>query len=139
MDGESPVTSFLIPEPFDKALKRVRHALAETELAISGELDVSDRIRRQLYVGFSPCRILFVDAPYLLLEAVVVDRAAAAFLPLHVVVSAQGLSTLVYWIDLAALGPARLPAKAAPLGRLQSQLCRALARVSAPADALTGA
>jgi uncharacterized protein (DUF302 family) len=139
MDNESAVTSFLIPEPFDRAVKRIRSALAETDLTVSGELDISDRIRRQLYVGFSPCRILFVDAPYLLLEAVVVDRAAAAFLPLHVVVAAQGSNTVVYWVDLAALGPPRLPAKAAPLARLHAQLCRALARVSAPADALAGA
>jgi uncharacterized protein (DUF302 family) len=139
MNHETAVTSCLIAQPFDKALKAVRRTLADAELTVPGELDVAGHIQRQLYVGFAPCRILFVDAPYLLLEALVVERAAATFLPLHLVVSARGNRTLVQWIDLAAVQPPRLPAKALPFARLvQLQLSTALARIAEPEDAVVG-
>lgn len=127
MNRLASVTVYRIDEPFDKALRAVRSALTRSALGISGELDISKRIKRQVFVEFSPCRVLFVDAPYLLLEAVVLDRSAAALLPLHLVVSGRGDHTVVEWINLSTTEEARLPPPAiASLIKLQVQISRAL-------------
>jgi uncharacterized protein (DUF302 family) len=132
MNSEPAVTTYLISEPFDKAYKSVRQALAQAGLSIVGGLDVSERMRRELRLGFSPCRILVVDSPYLLLEATALDRSGAALLPIHVVVSARGDSqTLVHWMDVSAIEPAKLPAGlAAPLSKLHSLLSRAIEQIA---------
>src|SRR4051812_8095901 len=109
MNGEPAVTAYLIPEPFERALKAVREALHRGEVSVAAELDVSARIQRELNIGFGPCRILLVDSPCLLLEACTLDRAAVALLPLHVVLCGRGPQTVVHWMSAAALGGARLP------------------------------
>ena len=121
------MTSYLIDAPFDKALDSVRHALTSVGLSISGELDIAHRIRRQLGLGLGGCRVLLVDSPYLLVEALALDRSAAALLPLHLVVSGRGAATHVQWVNLAHMRQAGLPISAeAPLAKLQSELLRAL-------------
>jgi uncharacterized protein (DUF302 family) len=113
----------------------VREALARTELSVTAELDVSDRIQRQLGLGLAPCRILLVDSPYLLLEAVALDRSAAVLLPLHVVVAGRGTQTVMHCLNPPALAGAELPAgTAAPLARLQTQLERVLESVAIRQD-----
>ena len=96
MTGQTAAITYLIPEPFEKALKLLRKALLKGELQIPAEFEVSGRISRQLGVGLAPCRILFVDCPFLLLEAMALDVSAIVLLPLHVVVSSRGLETAVY-------------------------------------------
>ncbi|HUI57458.1 MAG TPA: DUF302 domain-containing protein [Bryobacteraceae bacterium] len=131
MNRQAAVAACRMPEPFVKALHTIRQAIAATDLAIIAELDVSDRIKRQLGLGFAPCRILLVDSPYLLLEAVALDRSAAALLPLHVVVSSHGSETMVHWLNPAAITGAALPAgTAGPLEKLREQLAHALETVA---------
>ena len=124
MIHEPAVTSYTMACPFERALPAVREALAAGGLTISGEMDISDRIRRQLGLDFGPCRIILVDSPYLLVEALALDRSAAALLPLHVVISGRELSTThVHWISLAGMRQAHLPAGSeAPLGKLHAEL-----------------
>lgn len=121
------VTAYLMVEPFAKALERVRESLQRADLSIVAELDVSERIKRQLCLGFAPCRILLVDSPYLLLEALALDRSAASFLPLHVVISGRGAQTLVQWMSAGAIEHGKLPVgTAGPLEKLQQRLSLAL-------------
>jgi len=135
MNRQSAVAAYLVAEPFTRALHIVREALARTDLSIIAELDVSDRIRRQVSLGFAPCRILLVDSPYLLLEAVALDRSAAVLLPLHIVVSSRGPETLVHWLNAAAITGAALPAGAAgPLEKLQEQVAHVLGAVAIRQD-----
>lgn len=135
MNCEPAVMAYLMAEPFSKSLETIRAALAITELCISGELEVSERIQRQLRLGLAPCKILLVDSPYLLLEAVTLSRAAAVLLPLHVVLAGRGSETLVYWMNPAAISGVRLPmGAAAPVAKLQSQLSQVLERIAMRQD-----
>jgi uncharacterized protein (DUF302 family) len=131
MSSESAVTAFVIPEPFDRAVKIVRDVLAKSEVSIATELDMSARIKRELNIGFGPCRILFVYSPYLLLESCTLERAALALVPLHVVLCGRGPQTAVHWMSPASIGGVRLPAGAsAPLLKLQTLVTRSLERVA---------
>jgi uncharacterized protein (DUF302 family) len=135
MTGEPAITTYLIPEPFDRALKAVREALARNNLSICTELDISARVKRELNMGFIPCRILLADSPYLLLEAAALDSSAAVLFPLHVVVSGRGPQTLVHWINAAAIEGVRLPIGAAvPLAKLQSLVTHSLDRIAMRQD-----
>ncbi len=129
MNHEPGVTAYAIARSFDVALSALREALNAAGLIVSGEMDVSGRIRRQLGLDFGPCRVLMVDSPYLLVEALALDRSAAVLLPLHVVVSARESErvTHVHWLSLAGMRQARLPAGAeAPLTKLHNTLLRIL-------------
>ena len=113
MPSDPAVTAYLISEPFDRALRTVREALSKSDLQVVTELDVSARIKRELNIGFGPCRVLLVDSPCLLLEAATLDRSALVMLPLHVVLCGRGTQTRVHWLNPAALGGVRLPVGAA--------------------------
>jgi uncharacterized protein (DUF302 family) len=135
MNSEPAVTTYLIAEPFERALKAIREALARNDLSVATELDVAARVKRELNIGFTPCRILLVDCPFLLLEAATVDCAAAVLFPLHVVVSGRGPQTQVHWMNPAAIEGLRLPTGAAvPLTKLQSLVSRALERIAMRRD-----
>ena len=135
MTSEPAVTTYLIPEPLDRALKAVRKALTRNNLSICTELDVSARVKRELNMGFMPCRILLADSPYLLLEAATFDCSAAVLLPLHVVVRGRGPHSLVHWINAATIEGVRLPIGAAvPLAKLQSLVTHSLDRIAMRLD-----
>jgi uncharacterized protein (DUF302 family) len=135
MHSEPAVTTYLVAEPFDRALKAIREALARDDLRVASELDVAARVKRELNIGFTPCRILLVDSPFLLLEAATVDCAAAVLFPLHVVVSGRGPQTQVHWMNPAAIEGLRLPTGAAlPLAKLQSLVSHALERIAMKRD-----
>jgi uncharacterized protein (DUF302 family) len=135
MSGEPAVNEYLVADPFDRALKAVRETLVKSELSIAAELDVSARIRRELNLGFGPCRILLVDSPCLFLQACTLDRAALALLPLHVVLCGRGPQTMVHCMSPALIGGGRLPAgAAAPLLKLQAMVARSIQRVAMRRD-----
>ncbi len=116
-----------ISAPFVTGIKLVRDALLGAGLSILGEFDVSGSLSREAGAMSTQSRILYVDSPLLLFEALALDRAAAVFLPLHVLVSANGPETSVCWVNPAAAFGARLPAGAAvPLDEMQSRVARAL-------------
>ena len=135
MSQEPGVTAYSIAEPFGRALPKVREALVHAELCIFGELDVAQRIHRELSLGFEPCRIILVDTPYLLLESVTLDRSGALVLPLRLLVYASGSLTRIQWLNLDTLEGSNLPACAAgPLHKLQNTLCRAFEPIALRAD-----
>jgi uncharacterized protein (DUF302 family) len=119
--------TYTITEQFDRALKLVRSTLLDHELNISAEFDVTNRFAPESVNRPGPAKLLLVDNPLLLFEALALDRAAAVFVPLHVLVSADGDRTQVVCMDPAVLFDMRLPAGAAqPLERLRKRVTAAL-------------
>jgi len=119
--------SCTISEPFETGLKLVRGALIASELSISGEFDVSGCLNRETGSLSLPSRILYVDSPLWLFQALALDRAAGVFLPLHVLVCAQDGETRASWVCSAAAFGARLPPGAAsPIEELQAEVSHAL-------------
>ena len=116
-----------IAAPFETGLKLVRDALLRAGLSISGELDVSGSLGRDAVSAPAQSRLLYVDSPLWLLEALALDRAAAVFLPLHVLVAGHGSETPVYWNKPAEVFIGRLPVGAAlPLDEIQELVVQAL-------------
>lgn len=95
MSNESSMTTYILQEPYEKALKLLRTELENEGLRVPVEMDVSGEIREELGLDLRPCRVLYVCCPWLLLQAAVMDRSAVAFLPLRLVVSGRGLQTVV--------------------------------------------
>src|SRR5512140_1817675 len=120
MPLEPVVSTYVIPAPYDRAIRRLRQALSGCGLSISSELDLAERIHRELGIGVSPSCILYVDSPGLLLEALTLFPPAAALLPLHIVVAAHGNQTEVHLLSPSNLYLTAIPAPArAPIMRLQ--------------------
>jgi uncharacterized protein (DUF302 family) len=127
--------TYVIAEEFEKALKLVRHALAECELSITGELDTTESLNRVSRKKQRPTRLLLVDSPILTFEAMTLDRAAGALIPVHVLVSSGCDHTHIIFVEPATLfarrptvGAARplkqLTARISPIGTQHSQLWR---------------
>ena len=114
-------------EVFEKALKMLRAALADIDLEVVGEIDTSSRAGGRR-------KTLLVACPLLMFEALALDRAAAVFVPLHVIVRADGERTEFSIIDPTKLLKARFPAGLAnPLSRLIARVELAVQDVAAAA------
>lgn len=98
MAEENATCMYVIDEPFPKALKCMRTALAGANLRITGEIDLSVRIRRTLLVNIPPCSVLFVSPSTRATGERAADPCGAALTPLHVVVSARGSQTEVHFL-----------------------------------------
>ncbi len=129
MQAVSTFESFVIEDQFDRALKTIRSELTATDLNIVAEFDTAEVINGN--PSRRPCRILLVDNPLLVFEALALDRAAAVFLPLHVVISGAGDRTEVSIANPTHLLDARFPAGAAdPVDRLVGRIELALQSAS---------
>jgi len=130
MPEEPATTTYLVTEPFEPAVKSLRKVLAEANLKLAGELDMSTRIRQTLLIGTAPCRVLFVTATRAEFEESGAAPCAAALTPLHIVVSARGSQTEIHLLRA-------LPAQNGPLDqstaevfrRLQARIARAVERI----------
>ncbi|MBI3696175.1 MAG: DUF302 domain-containing protein [Acidobacteria bacterium] len=132
MRNEPIRSTYVVQEPYQRALKLIRTALRDEGLRVSLETDISGTIRQELGVDLTPCKVLHVCCPLLLLQAVVMDTSAAAFLPFHLVVSADGSQTLVHLIDPAATYENDLPGGIKiPLGRLLARIRQCLEKIGA--------
>jgi uncharacterized protein (DUF302 family) len=118
---------YVVSKPFDTAIKMVRHTLTVRGLSIATELDLSERINRELAVKLAACRVLFVDTPINLLESTMLDVAAATYLPFHVVIIARGQFTDVYILNREAITTIDSPLGVNNvLTRLHAQISEAL-------------
>jgi uncharacterized protein (DUF302 family) len=127
MNAQAVEHTFVIAERFDKALKTIRGAIADKQLEIAGELDVAELVNGRPSKSGPRSLILLVDCPVLMFEALALDRAAAVFFPLHVLITAAGSQTLASLTNPAGLFDARLPVGAAdPMDRLQIRVVQAL-------------
>lgn len=93
---ENAIHTYLMDEPFEPALKRMREALESFHLVIAGELDLMTRIRKALLIGIPPCVVLFASLPALTVEDFRADLTRTILTPLHIVVSARGAQTEVH-------------------------------------------
>ena len=89
-------TTYLIPEPFQAALKIVRRALGEQDIRIVEELDLPRIMAQMLGIHLPPFRVLMVSCPRLLQGAVDESPFLLAFFPLYVVTAAHGHYTEVH-------------------------------------------
>jgi len=132
MESGSATLTYSISKPFESALKSVRQVLAREDLRVPLELDVTARIRKELGLSLAPCRILFVDCPVLLVEAVTLEGSVAAILPLHVALAGYGPQTRVHLISPQVSFNVNLPpATSAAVGKLQAKIVRALEEIAA--------
>jgi uncharacterized protein (DUF302 family) len=123
--------TYMIAERFDKAVKMIRSALAETELSVVGEFDTTETLGKEPGKKAERSRILLVDCPLLVFEAQALDRAAGVFFPLHVFVWADGDRTQISTLNPTVLFDVRLPlGAAAPMEGLQARVTMALELVS---------
>jgi uncharacterized protein (DUF302 family) len=89
----------LIPESFDKSVLLIRRLLSTAGFSIVEEFDVSKEMHFQSGNSNRCCTVLLVDTPVLFFEAIVLDRSAAVFLPLHVVVSGDREASCVHCVN----------------------------------------
>lgn len=123
--------AFVIHSPFDSALPRIRRAIRDDQLSIAAEIDAARRVKRALDIYVPPCRVLLVDNPGFMLEATAIDRASGIFIPLHVIVSGAGNSTLVHMLNTEHILRSDLPIGIrAPVLDLQRQILRSLGRIA---------
>jgi uncharacterized protein (DUF302 family) len=131
MTGDPETVTLVVPQPLNEALKSIRRALAEEGLDIATELDLAGRIRKALRIDLPPFRVLCVDCPVALLEALALDRSAAVLIPLHLVVAGQDGTTLVHLLSPSAALYSGIPVTArAAVSKLQATVTQALESVS---------
>ena len=127
MNAISAAQTYVIEERSGRALKLIRDALEEQELGVTGELDLTESFVRDSGMHAEPSKLLLVDCPLLLFEALALDRAAGVFFPLHVLVSADGDRTRVVCVEPASFFEVRLPVGTAhPLEELRHRIGMAL-------------
>ena len=133
MNSETLGITAAIPEPLEKALPIVRRLLSGKGLSVIEEFDVSGEPSFRNGTHGRSCVILMVDMPVLLFEAVALDRAAAVFLPLHVVISGDGGTSYVHWVHPILSSGLRPPAPArAALEELCGRVTAALSALRQP-------
>ena len=131
MTGEQEPVTLIVRQPLNQALRSIRRALAEGGLEIATDLDMAGRIRNALRIDFPPCRVLGIDCPVALLEALALDRSAAVLLPLHLVVAGRDGFTLIHLLNPAAALYGGLPVTArAAVSKLQARVAQAVESVS---------
>jgi uncharacterized protein (DUF302 family) len=133
MDDKSVTATYLVPEPYDDALRRLRRALAASDLSVSSELDISARLHSELGVRLNSARILYVDCPVLMLEAMALYGPMAVFIPLHLVVCDRNGKTEIHFMHALRFGGSAVPAAVrGPVYRLQARLAAALQKIAMP-------
>lgn len=125
----------MVPENFVKSIPLIRRLLADAGLSIVGEFDVSAEPYLQLAAAGRSCVVLLVDTPALLFESIALDRAAAVFLPVHVVISGGRDTTYVHWANPMMSSGLRPPTPAKiPLENLCARVTQALSGLSQAGD-----
>jgi uncharacterized protein (DUF302 family) len=74
-------------EPFARSVQAICSSLRSHGMRVAGQLDVSRRLERSLYIILAPCRVVFVLPALTALSAETIHPWAAVFLPLHIVIS----------------------------------------------------
>ena len=125
-----------IPESFAKSVPLIRRMLAVAGLNVVKEFDVSNETFFPLGIARRSCKVLLVDTPALLFECIALDRAAAVFLPVHVVISGDRDTSYVHWVNPATSSGLRPPAPAKiPLENLCARVTQALSSLLRSAEA----
>jgi uncharacterized protein (DUF302 family) len=112
MPSDVASIKYSLREPFEKGLDIVCKALSTRGLRVTGQLDVSRRLERELGIVLPPCRVVFVLASSPTLSTGSVCPSASVFLPLHVVVSGNDSLTEIQVQNKAQLGSEGAAARA---------------------------
>jgi uncharacterized protein (DUF302 family) len=143
MHTESAFETYVVEDRLDRALKVIRSELNATEVDVVREFDLSEVLIHENGLTRAAGKVLLVDDPFLVFEALALDRAAAVFFPLHVLVMGMGGGrTQVSIAAPSKLLNARFPAGAVGpierlVGRVELALKSAAAR-GARTEALVG-
>lgn len=126
----------VISNSIGRAIPLIRRLLSEAGLSVVEEFNVSSEPYFQLEIAKRSCIVLLVDTPALLFECIALDRAAAVFLPVHVVISGDHDTTYVHWANPVTSSGLRppMPAKI-PLDNLSARITRALSGLPELAEA----
>lgn len=135
MNIEAAGTTRALPESFEKSLALIRRLLSTAGFSIVKEFDLSRESYFQLGIGSRSCVVLLVDTPVLLFEAIALDRSAAVFVPLHIVVTGDRDSSYVHWVNPMTSSGLRPPAPArGPLDALYARLTESMSQLREAAD-----
>ncbi len=119
MNGAPVTVEYALHENYSRTLKLLRSSLQKCGVRIVSEMDVSEIVRTEAGVRLPACRILYLCCPFVLLQVAVIDRAAATFLPVHLVVSEHAVDTRIHLATGAGLDAAGLsPTARQPMARL---------------------
>ena len=131
MNAELATTTYLVPEPFEQALRALRKVLAQANLPLAGELDMSRRLQESLPIGVAPLRVLFIAAAPWTFSRLSEAPAIAALTPLHVVVSARGSQAEIHFLRVVpqSQSPMDEPTMKA-IQRLQDRIAQAVERIA---------
>lgn len=88
-------------QPFDKALERVRSALADEGFGVLTEIDVTATLKKKMDVDFRNYRILGACNPPFAYKALQAEDKIGTMLPCNVVVQETGEDEL----EIAAIDP----------------------------------
>jgi uncharacterized protein (DUF302 family) len=129
--AEEPATiTYSIAEPFEQALKMVRRVLIARGLKVSGQLDISSRIRQRLLIGTAPCVVLLVSPSAALGKALGSDSSAVGLAPLHVVISSRGMHSEVHLLRILSNEGGLLDRHAmAAVNQIQAQILEAIEKI----------
>lgn len=94
MQPESGTFTFVIPEPFDRAVRRLQASVESRGLRITLRIDLSQRVMRTLGIHLPPCLLLGVWPGEAL--AADLDPVAAVLLPLHLVLASRDGYTEIF-------------------------------------------
>jgi hypothetical protein len=130
MNAVNATTTYVIPEPFDRAVKSVRAILSGANLRITGEMNMSGRIERALQVSTVPCRVFFATLAAADSDSAAMEGSSGGFTPLHIVVAARGPQSEVHLLKFVPRDgrPADVNASAA-LERLRAAISEAVERI----------
>ncbi len=124
MAEEHATSTYLIAEPFDRAVKLVRRALAGANLKLTGELNLSGRIQRELLIDTAPCLLLFAC------PATPAATSPTTLTPLHIVVSGRGAQTEIHVLRVLPRDSGPVDRLAiATLGQLQTAISQAIEKI----------
>jgi uncharacterized protein (DUF302 family) len=129
--AEEPATiTYSIAEPFQQALKSLRRVLSARGLKVSGELNISSRIRQRLLIGTAPCVVLLVSPSATLGKAIPSDSCVTGLAPLHVVISSRGLQSEVHVLrNLPTEGNLLDQRATAVVNRIQAEILQAVEKI----------
>jgi uncharacterized protein (DUF302 family) len=129
MADENATSTYLIAEPFDRAVNLVRKVLSGANLKIMGELNMSGRLQRALWIRTAPCTVLFASAPTSP-ASFAADPQEAALTPLHIVVSAHGSQSEVHVLRVLPRDNGTLDSRTiAASSLLQTVIAQAIATI----------
>lgn len=113
--------------PYPAATERLRRALKQGLLDICFEVDLGREVRREVGVRLAKSGVFGVVCPFLLLEGLVGDSAAALFFPIHLVIADRGDSVQVSVLSAAAVRTSGIsPAITIPVHRTLVRLAQAI-------------